>query len=420
MASYSTIRTHIDSVNNEAREATMRLYGAIGEKVDGDLFARELASLDDGQLDAIRIRINSPGGDVFQGMSIISAMLSVKTPVYAHIDGIAASMAAVVAVAAKRVYMMDFAKLMIHDPYFAGKQPGTLSDEQKNMLARMSDMLRRVLSRRGCNEEDIAQLMQAEAWLSADEAHTAGLCDEITPSMNSDLKNLTPLQLVAVIDAKNSTQMQTYNNDLHRQIIALLGLQEDATDAEILDNINSLMNNPENPEQSVNNAVRLGFIDRTEAASYTAMARSNPTAFRGLIADKRTTQKKALADTLVAAIRKGKIIPQDRHLFETVGECMGANAVRRIIDCIPERVRLMDLIDGAHKNRANWKLADYRKYAPEELRNNPTLYAQLLEREGREMELNAETLDYYRRNKPEYLAAHPEEYQRLINNKQSV
>lgn len=73
-------------------------------------------------------------------MSIVSAMLSVKTPVYAHIDGIAASMAAVVAVAAKRVYMMDFAKLMIHDPYFVGKQPETISNEQKNMLARMADM----------------------------------------------------------------------------------------------------------------------------------------------------------------------------------------------------------------------------------------------------------------------------------------
>lgn len=70
----------------------MRLYGSIGQKVDGDLFARELAALDDGQLDIIKIRINSPGGDVFQGMSIVSAMLSVKTPVHAYIDGIAASM----------------------------------------------------------------------------------------------------------------------------------------------------------------------------------------------------------------------------------------------------------------------------------------------------------------------------------------
>lgn len=410
-------RTHIDFINNAAREATMRLYGAIGEKVDGDLFARELASLDDGQLDAIHIRINSPGGDVFQGMSIVSALMSVKTPVYAHIDGIAASMAAVVAVAAKRVYMMDFAKLMIHDPYFVNAEKETLTRQKQDTLTRMTDMLRRILSRRGCDEGDMAQLMSAETWLSADEAHTAGLCDEITPSANNALKNLSPLQLVAVIDAKNSSQMQTDNNDLRMQIIVLLGLQEDATDAEILDNINSLLNSPETPEQSVNNAVRMGFIDRTEAANYTAMARSNPTAFRGLIADKRTTQKKTLADTLVAAIRKGKIIPQDRHLFETVGECMGANAVRRIIDCIPERVRLMDLIDGAHKNRAGWKLADYRKYAPEELRNNPALYAQLLEREGREMELSAETLDYYRRNNPGYLQEHPEEYQRLINNK---
>ena len=96
---------------------------------------------------------------------------------------------------------------------------------------------------------------------------------------------------------------------------------------------------------------------------------------------------------------------------------MGAQTVRRIIDCIPERVRLMDLIDGAHNNRSGWKLADYRKYAPEELRDDPRLYAQLLEREGCEMELTAETLDYYRRHKPKYLAAHPEEYKRLINNK---
>ena len=69
----------------------------------------------------IHIRMNSPGGNVFQGMSIVSAILSMNTPVCVHIDGIAASMAAVVAVAADRVGMMDFANMMIHDPYFTGE-----------------------------------------------------------------------------------------------------------------------------------------------------------------------------------------------------------------------------------------------------------------------------------------------------------
>lgn len=259
------IRTNIDTINNEGREATMRLYGSIGQKVDGDLFARELAALDDGQLDIIKIRINSPGGDVFQGMSIVSAMLSVKTPVHAYIDGIAASMAAVISIAAKRVYMMDFAKLMVHDPHFVNTPEERLSDRQREALARMSDMLRRILSRRGYDETDMAQLMQAETWLSAEEAKDAGLCDEIIPSANEALKNLSPLELVAMI-ADDSGE------DLRGRIIALLGLKTDATDAEILDNIKALLNGSETPEQSVTEAVQMGFIDPAEAASYTAMA----------------------------------------------------------------------------------------------------------------------------------------------------
>ena len=59
----------------------MRLYGAIGPRVDGDYFAQELASLDRGDFDMIHIRMNSPGGNVFQGMSIVSAILSMNTPV---------------------------------------------------------------------------------------------------------------------------------------------------------------------------------------------------------------------------------------------------------------------------------------------------------------------------------------------------
>mgnify|MGYP002094571358 CR=1 FL=1 len=141
----------------------MRLYGAIGPRVDGDYFAQELASLDRGDFDMIHIRMNSPGGNVFQGMSIVSAILSMNTPVCVHIDGIAASMAmrrapkcffaasmaAVVAVAADRVCMMDFAKMMIHDPYFTGESGKAMSPKQKKALARLTDMLRQVLVRRG-------------------------------------------------------------------------------------------------------------------------------------------------------------------------------------------------------------------------------------------------------------------------------
>lgn len=423
MTNSITTRTHIVSVDSEIQEATLRLYGTIGKNIDGNLFAQELASLDNRQMEVIHIRINSPGGDVFQGMSIVSAIMSMQTPVFAHIDGIAASMAAIVAVASKKVFMMDFAKLMIHDPYFSNVPEGALSIKEQEYLSRITDMLRKILSRRGHNETKISKLMQEETWLSASEAIQAGLCDEITPSAHSDFKNLTPLELVALVNSDYHfycKDKQTNNNDLRSKITVLLGLENEATDSEILDNIKALLNNSESIEQSVNNALQMGFIDRDEVPCFTAMARNNPMAFRGLISNKRNAQKQQINDKLITAIRNGKIIPQERHLFETVGEHLGHRLLSRIIECMPGRVRLMDLVAGKHKNRSNWNLSDYRKYAPDELRDNPALYAQLLEKEGREVELNTDTLDYYRRNNPEYLQLHPEEYQRLINNKKSI
>jgi Protease subunit of ATP-dependent Clp proteases len=217
-------KTYIDSVNETPREAVMRLYGAIGPRVDGDYFAQELASLDRGDFDMIHIRMNSPGGNVFQGMSIVSAILSMNTPVCVHIDGIAASMAAVVAVAADRVCMMDFAKMMIHDPYFTGESGKATSPKQKKALARLTDMLRQVLVRRGKDEATMAKLMREETWFSAAEALDAGLCDEITSSARNEFMNLDPMQLVAAVDAEYQTNNQEQMEKINLSAEAIVAL----------------------------------------------------------------------------------------------------------------------------------------------------------------------------------------------------
>ena len=59
--------TYISNIDKPKKEATIRLFGMIGREVDGNLFARELASLDD-QADIINLHINSIGGDVVQGL----------------------------------------------------------------------------------------------------------------------------------------------------------------------------------------------------------------------------------------------------------------------------------------------------------------------------------------------------------------
>lgn len=165
-------------MNEKEKETTIRLFGSIGGGVDGDRFANDLASLDN-RFDTINLHINSPGGSVSQGYSIVSTMLSMKARVNVYVVGIAASMAAVIAVCAENVYMYDYSRLMVHDPYFSGKDSDRLTDKDRNALSNISASLRTILARRGKDKEEITRLMRAETWFDADQAMKEGLIDGV-------------------------------------------------------------------------------------------------------------------------------------------------------------------------------------------------------------------------------------------------
>lgn len=357
-------KTYIDSVNEASREAVMRLYGTIGPKVDGDYFAHELASLDRGDFDVIHIRINSPGGDVFQGMSIISAMLSMNTPVYVHIDGIAASMAAVIAVAADHVYMIDFAKMMIHSPYFSGTNEKTMSAKQKKALTRLTDMLRQVLVRRGKDDAEMAKLMQEETWFSAEEAKAAGLCDEITGSAKNEYMGLEPLQLVAAIEAEYQStkqeQMEKFN--LSADAIVALGSKSGQMD-----------------EAAVNAAIVAAIdaknreIADLKAAKETAEA--EVTRMKKEKEDAVAAEAVAFADELLKA---GKIAADAK---DDAVEMYKANpeSARKIFGGVPGRTKLSAIIgnqggDSAKYAAKSWDELDRAGLLAELKANNPDLY----------------------------------------------
>ena len=326
----------------------MRLYGAIGPRVDGDYFAQELASLDRGDFDMIHIRMNSPGGNVFQGMSIVSAILSMNTPVCVHIDGIAASMAAVVAVAADRVCMMDFAKMMIHDPYFTGESGKATSPKQKKALARLTDMLRQVLVRRGKDEATMAKLMREETWFSAAEALDAGLCDEITSSARNEFMNLDPMQLVAAVDAEyqtnNQEQMEKIN--LSAEAIVALGSKSGQMD-----------------EAAVSAAIVAAVAAKDEEIA-------------SLKAAKET------AEAEIARLRKEK---EDAVAVEAVSfadalvKAANPENARKIFGSVPERTKLSSLAgtqggDAGKYAAKSWDELDRAGLLAELKANHPDLY----------------------------------------------
>lgn len=226
---------YIEIVNKEKSEVHMRLYGEIGtDSIDGNQFAHELASLDG--YDTIHLHINSPGGDVFQGLSIVSTMRNMKAFMHVHIDGIAASMGAVIAVCGDKVSMQDYSKLMIHDPYFRGVTDADLSDKAKKCIGALTDTLRTILSSRGCDKDKIAKLMQDETWFTADEAKKEKLCDEIEESKRkAEFQNLTTTQILARV----SNEYKPNNTDdmSLQKIAAALCLTAAATEQQILDAI---------------------------------------------------------------------------------------------------------------------------------------------------------------------------------------
>lgn len=224
------LKTIVDAQN---KTATIRMYGSIGYEVSGSDMAHAIASMSDSEdVDVIQLRINSGGGSVIDGMSIVSAIRSSKAAVHCYVDGIAASMAAVIAVAGDRLLMMDYAKLMIHDPFYEGKKD--LSPKEKKALDSITDMLQTILSRKGIDKEEIAKLMKEETWFSAEEALKKKLADEVIASTEkNELSALSADELFARIN--NNYQPQKKSS--MKEIAKLLGLPEDATEQQIVNAI---------------------------------------------------------------------------------------------------------------------------------------------------------------------------------------
>lgn len=168
MKSWYTIRAR-------ASGAEVLIYDEIGAYgVSAKGFLAELGALpEDAPID---LRLNSPGGSVFDAVAIHNALTRHAGSVTVWIDGIAASAASYVAMAGDEIVIPENAFLMIHDP--SGLVVGTAEDmrEMAGTLDKIAaGMMRGYAARSGRPEEEIAALMAAETWFDGAEALAAGL-----------------------------------------------------------------------------------------------------------------------------------------------------------------------------------------------------------------------------------------------------
>jgi len=191
--------------NRKSREATARYWGKSLE--NPEWYSIIKAEDDDGELEIfiydvigwpfneveplvqelaenlnrpILVRINSPGGDVFDGMALYNSFRDHPAKVTTRIEGLAASMASVVALAGDEVTAHQSAMLMIHEPWaFA------LGDQHE--LRAMADVLGKIsvnlldvyYGKTGSDKRKLKQEMADETWFTAEEAKTRKLIDAI-------------------------------------------------------------------------------------------------------------------------------------------------------------------------------------------------------------------------------------------------
>lgn len=206
------------------------LYGVIGK----DIYDTEFISQIPQGNEDLEIRINSPGGSVFQGWAIHNALKEYTGKKIIHIDGVAASMASVVALAGDEVHMSENALFMIHNP--SSQTQGSASELRKE--ADLLDKIKTVMvesyhKKTGLEKNKLVEMLDAETWFDANEAKESKFIDTVKSQVLTQSGNVKGHDSFKIY----ASFVKPYND---KKIISALGLHIGADESDIIKKIEAL------------------------------------------------------------------------------------------------------------------------------------------------------------------------------------
>jgi len=189
--------------------AEISIYDEIGFwGVSAASFAQDLKDCGN-NLKQINLHIHSPGGDVFDGIAIYNLLKNHPANVTVYIDGLAASMASVIAMAGKEIIMPENAMMMIHKPW--GIQGGDAEDMRKyaDLLDRVENtLIPAYASKTGKTPEELAEMLSAETWLNGKECVEQGFADKLAE----------PLVAMASIKSRKLEDFEKMPNEIKNML----------------------------------------------------------------------------------------------------------------------------------------------------------------------------------------------------------
>ena len=218
--------------NNTSEASDVYLFNDIGTfGITAQSFIDEIKEYDNQELN---IHINSLGGEVFEGMAIYSVIQRRKSKTTVYVEGIAASIASVIALAADEVIMSENSLLMIHNAW--GGTQGEAKDmrKQADILDKITNEIAEVyVKKTNLPYAQIIEMMTEETWLTAEEAVALGFVDSISKPIKvaakydvSRFKNITNKTVEKILSLTNKNkkemteELKTWFNSKVEEIIA--------------------------------------------------------------------------------------------------------------------------------------------------------------------------------------------------------
>ena len=192
----------------EDQTADIYIYDEIGGwGISARRFTEDLISL--GNLSHINLHIHSPGGEVFDGIAIYNQLKNHSATITVYIDGLAASMASVIAMVGDTVIMPKNAMMMIHKPW--GLSWGDANDmrEYADLLDKLENVLiPAYVAKTGKTTEEITAMLEQETWLDGDECVEHGFADKV----------IEPVKAMASLTSKRIEEFSSMPSAIKNQI----------------------------------------------------------------------------------------------------------------------------------------------------------------------------------------------------------
>ncbi|QDP49427.1 MAG: putative capsid assembly protease C [Prokaryotic dsDNA virus sp.] len=159
------------------------IYDMIGAGgVNAKMIVDELGSI--GSKTPINLRINSAGGDVFEGIAIYNSLKKHEGNISVEIEGLAASMASIIMLAGDNISASENSLIMIHNPSIGIQGEAKDLNKKAELLDKIkTQMVGIYTSKTGMNEKEVIKMMDNETWLSAEEAKDKKFIDSVGASI---------------------------------------------------------------------------------------------------------------------------------------------------------------------------------------------------------------------------------------------